>query len=329
MRRAFALVLLLCAFFAVAWVTYAQDENDGDEGEEALGPSLPWSGESPHWAPKQEFSAVQDAPFIGSTECLYCHKELKAGFLKTAHARTLIADDTILNQQGCEACHGAGGAHAVLKSRGAIFAFDWKDPAFTNNICLRCHSWLTNREEWTHTGHAKAGLKCTLCHDPHVPADTKERFMLRDSEEALCLRCHRDVGSEFTRLSRHPVQIDAANDPGARVLHCTSCHDVHRGTGPAMLAERRAQDLCLRCHVDKGGPFIYVHMGAEEGIGEGCLTCHQPHGSDSPWLTVADGRALCIQCHTDFEEHNHPMTCWTAGCHTTIHGSNASPLFFQ
>jgi DmsE family decaheme c-type cytochrome len=354
-RWVYRLLLILLGLMLV-WAAHAQSDDetsgDGDESDE-LGPTLPWEGESPHWEPKQdllliqddtkqpvwnkpglfesrpEFSAVKGAPFIGATECLYCHKELKAGYLKTAHARTLIAEDVTPDQQGCEACHGAGGAHAVLKSRGAIFAFDWKDPKYTNDICLRCHSWLTSGDEWPHTGHGRAGLKCTTCHDPHVPADTKERFMLREREEALCLTCHDDVGHDFSRLSHHPVQIDAANDPGARVLHCTSCHDLHAGTGPNMISEKRVQDLCVRCHVDKGGPFLFAHMGTEEGIGQGCLSCHAAHGSDSPWLGVMDGRSMCIQCHTDREEHNQPLTCWTTGCHTTMHGSNQSPLFFK
>jgi len=306
----------------------AQDSNEGDEGD-ALGPSLPWYAESPHWVVGQEFSAVQGAPFIGSTECLYCHPDRKAGYLKTAHARTLIADDTALEQQGCEACHGAGGAHAVLRSRGAIFAFDWQEPMYTSTICLRCHTWLTTREEWRHVPHARGGLKCTTCHDPHVPADHEQRFMLRQNEEQLCLSCHDAVGHEFSRFSSHPVQIEASLSPGPRAIHCTDCHDVHSGQGRGMLAEARVQDLCLRCHMEKGGPFRFVHMATEEGIGEGCLTCHKPHGSDSPWLGVADGRDMCITCHTDREQHNPGVTCWTAGCHSMIHGSNASPLFFK
>jgi predicted CXXCH cytochrome family protein len=94
------------------------------------------------------------------------------------------------------------------------------------------------------------------------------------------------------------------------------------------VAERRTQDLCLRCHIDKGGPFRFVHMASEEGIGEGCLTCHLPHGSDNAWLHPAEGRAQCAQCHTDRYEHFIPLTCWAAGCHVGIHGSNRSALFF-
>ena len=115
------------------------DTDSSDDQSDSKEPSLlQWAGESPHWTPGQEFSAVVGAPFIGSQECTYCHKSLKQDWLHTAHARTLLDMKLAPDQQGCEMCHGAGGAHAVLHSPGTIFAFDWKDPQATNQICLRC-----------------------------------------------------------------------------------------------------------------------------------------------------------------------------------------------
>jgi DmsE family decaheme c-type cytochrome len=333
---------LACACVAALVVYYsAQGQDDSeptldddeyaaldDEGAEDQ-PSLPWQGESPFWTYGQEFSAVTDAPFIGTAECLYCHTALKAGFMKTAHARSLNNDEMPLQRQGCEGCHGAGGAHAVLRSRGAIFAFDWKDPTKETRICLRCHEWLSTPEEWDRLSHTKAGLRCSTCHDPHVGRDHRYRFMLNADQDGLCASCHADVAHDFSRLSHHPVVIDAQNDPGARALHCTDCHDVHAGPGPRMLAERRITDLCAKCHVEKAAPFRYTHPSNDEGLGQGCLTCHLPHGSDEPWLAVAEGRAVCEQCHTDRLNHYQPLSCYAAGCHVSMHGSNRSPLFMN
>lgn len=305
------------------------EEDSGYSEDEIEGPALPWRGESPFWVYGQEFSAVADAPFIGSSECLYCHEELKAGFLRTAHARSFNDNQLAHSRQGCEACHGAGGAHAVLRSRGAIFAFDWSEPEKETRICLRCHEWLSTMEEWQKLTHAKAGIRCTTCHDPHVAQSHRLRFLLLADQDGMCASCHPDVAHDFTRFSRHPIVIDPANEPGARAMHCTDCHNVHAGKGPRMLAERRISDVCLRCHMDKGGPFRFVHMAVEEGIGQGCLLCHKPHGSDMPWLTVVEGRELCTQCHTDREQHNAGLTCYTTGCHVGLHGSNKSPLFLE
>jgi DmsE family decaheme c-type cytochrome len=214
-----------------------------------------------------------------------------------------------------------------VRSRGTIFAFDWAKPDSTNVICLRCHSWLATEKQWHDTAHASAGLRCTQCHDPHVGVDAPHGMLLVEQEDKLCVSCHARAGMDFKKFSHHPVQLDVANDPGAGAMHCTSCHNVHAGHGPEMLVTRRTQDLCLKCHMDKGGPFRFTHMATEEGIGEGCMSCHDAHGSNSAWLHKSEGNALCIQCHTDREMHFPGQTCWTSGCHNDIHGSNKHPLF--
>jgi DmsE family decaheme c-type cytochrome len=295
-----------------------------EEAAEELGSIFPWHQESPHWVPGQEFAAVRGAPFIGSAECVLCHEDYKLDFLHTAHARTLTDETVPLERQGCEMCHGAGGAHAVLRSRGAIFAFDWEDQKHADNICLRCHEWMTTEREWERTTHAKAGLTCVECHNPHQSTADQQvnQHLLLDQQDRMCAGCHADVARDFTRFSHHPVQVNAAHDPGAEGMHCTDCHDVHAGHGDAMLETRRVSDTCIKCHLDKGGPFRFVHMATEEAVGDGCTVCHAQHGSSNENLLVASGRALCMQCHADKEDHEQPLTCWAAGCHVDVHGSN-------
>jgi DmsE family decaheme c-type cytochrome len=312
-------VLTVCSALWLPRALYSQ-------GEVEKGKSLlPWSGESPHWKPGQEFSAVVGSTWIGTRECLYCHAELQTDFLATAHARSLHKAELSLDRQGCEACHGAGGGHQMLQSRGAIFAFDWKEPEHETNICLRCHEWLTTDREWQRTTHARAALRCSDCHDPHQAHDSGMRHLLLSDTNELCLKCHMNTLRDFTGFSHHPVQVDAANEPDGGVMNCTACHNVHSGHGPAMLKERRVRNLCLNCHIDKGGPFKFAHMSVDDALGESCLNCHNSHGSDNPALTIMDGRSLCLQCHTDREEHNAPTTCWTTGCHHAMHGSNNDP----
>ena len=66
-------------------------------------PLIQWNGESPNWVHGQEFSAVAGAKFIGTQECLNCHKEMRDAFVQTAHARSLSDPKAALDQQGCEA----------------------------------------------------------------------------------------------------------------------------------------------------------------------------------------------------------------------------------
>ncbi len=74
---------------------------------------------------------------------------------------------------------------------------------------------------------------------------------------------------------------------------------------------------------------------------EGCVTCHNPHGSVNTRLLIARNATLCLRCHLQQQTTvgaiyignvNHTSfllsrgTCWTAGCHEAIHGSQASNL---
>ena len=87
------------------------------------------------------------------------------------------------------------------------------------------------------------------------------------------------------------------------------------------------------------GPFVSEHAPVKTD--EGCMSCHTPHGSTNPrMLQVNNVNFLCLRCHT-------PNTKPAAGrpigpshdqsikyqacimCHTQIHGSNFSPIFFR
>ena len=79
---------------------------------------------------------------------------------------------------------------------------------------------------------------------------------------------------------------------------------------------------------------------------EGCTVCHNPHGSVNQKMLVARDANLCLRCHLEHPSTlpggtlgngtivagglNHSAgflkngTCWSAGCHEDVHGSNAS-----
>jgi predicted CXXCH cytochrome family protein len=90
-------------------------------------------------------------------------------------------------------------------------------------------------------------------------------------------------------------------------------------------------DRCVPCHTDKRGPFVFEHDMATTA--DGCLTCHQAHGSPNNKLLKLNGRGLCLQCHSDIAldpaHLSRPGNCWRAGCHADIHGSQESRVFLR
>jgi DmsE family decaheme c-type cytochrome len=144
-----------------------------------------------------------------------------------------------------------------------------------------------------------------------------------------CFACHLDKRGEFSLPNSHAVMNGH--------MSCSDCHDPHtgnaiKGSGAAMESET---ETCTKCHTAQKGPFVFKH----NAIKEGCTACHSPHGSVNAKMLVARDANLCMRCHLELmdnkpntiyaggEDHRSRMqngTCWSAGCHEAVHGSNSS-----
>src|SRR5215469_12898165 len=93
----------------------------------------------------------------------------------------------------------------------------------------------------------------------------------------MCYSCHVNIRAQFDMPSHHRINEG--------FMTCTDCHNPHgafastvgMGQNRAMLV--RAEDTeqpCFKCHIDKRGPFVFVHPSVAV---EGCQMCHYPHGS--------------------------------------------------
>ncbi|HAM52672.1 MAG TPA: hypothetical protein DCP92_18990 [Nitrospiraceae bacterium] len=118
----------------------------------------------------------------------------------------------------------------------------------------------------------------------------------------LCYTCHDK--SAFTKKDIHPP-VEAGM--------CTSCHNPHASEHKRMLLDE-TNTLCMTCHTDSafknrrhaviGHPLQAKDItrgGAKEKYKDfSCVSCHNPHSSDSMKLwrfgaTVAFD--LCEHCH--------------------------------
>jgi predicted CXXCH cytochrome family protein len=214
-----------------------------------------------------------------------------------------------------------------------------------NKVCADCH---TNIARWfpgsPHARFYKDDPKwygmtgCESCHGPgskHVAAGGGRKLIVNPGKDpASCFQCHLDVHAAFNLPQHHPVTEGKMN--------CVQCHDPHGHDimKPAGgLAMARLNQSCAQCHREQSRPVVYEH----EALREGCTVCHSPHGSINSKMLVERDMNLCLKCHAQIQgpsvgpdelfigkvPHSAFLrqgTCWSAGCHTAIHGSNINPL---
>lgn len=208
--------------------------------------------------------------------CLQCHKSKDAG--KVVHAAIGM---------GCSMCHGA--PHAEEK------------PALSLNsempeLCFACHDGAPFMSNNVHA--PVAGGMCTSCHNPHT-SDAKA--LLPDKLTDACYRCHDE--KLFTNETIHSPVADG---------QCATCHSPHSSAN-ARLLTMPTSELCAMCHPDRledGHVLAGLGYGTKHPVAGKpdpsrpghdieCISCHNPHSTDTPSLLLVDNskQALCTRCH--------------------------------
>lgn len=271
----------------------------------------------------------QSSDYVGSEVCATCHADVSKSFSSNPHHRLALMH----GGQGatCESCHGPGKAHMENPADPTLIRIFTKASAKqVDNTCLGCHAGA--HPDFERSQHAKAEVSCISCHSIHNFQN--EESLLKASEPMLCYSCHSDVKAAFAQPFHHKV------DEG--LLKCSDCHDPHGTFGDNQLRSTPAQNaICMKCHMETAGPFVFEHPVLKT---EGCASCHSPHGSPNPrLLNVANVNNLCLQCHSAINTSAFPSAVSPTGpahnqaaqyvactsCHTQIHGSNSSDIFFK
>lgn len=284
------------------------------------------------------------ATFTGSNACRLCHSPITQEFYRNPHFKSVASGKESAENTGCESCHGPASEHLANDGgKETIRAFSLLKPNEILDTCLRCHSQSLSRANIRRSVHTQNDIVCTNCHSIH--ASRAPKFLLANNKQIdLCYSCHTQVKAQFAMPFKHRVNEG--------FIQCTDCHNPH-GTLAAswrMAARPRMVDQvqgneepCLKCHIDKRGPFVFEHAAVRV---DGCETCHNPHGSTNARLLKRPVVfTICLECHTGApgfgrradpiptQSPSHNMAdpryqnCTT--CHVRIHGSNADAFFFR
>lgn len=242
--------------------------------------------------------------------CGQCHEDTVKGFQQKPHAA--------IGAAGCTSCHSGAEKHIQEGGGTNIFAFKPSDLSTQKSkACLKCHAESSSR--FMAGPHGKASLDCTTCHSVH--AAKMNLNLLKAGAAKTCYTCHEDIFAKFSLNERHRLQEG--------ILGCTTCHNPHEPQTRERLGGFK-QEACLKCHTDKGGPFLYEHGSSRV---EGCTICHDSHGSPNRhMLTYQSTADLCFSCHIfapQWHKNFSEKTTNCTSCHSTIHGSNLSKTFLR
>lgn len=203
--------------------------------------------------------------------------------------------------------------------------------------CAQCHAEVTagfstaSHAKLAVDGAAADGTGCESCHGAgslHVKAGGSKGTIINPQKSPeTCYQCHLDKRGQFSLPYAHAISSGK--------MTCTECHEPHKGkavkgTGASLHTQAES---CTECHTAQKGPFIFKHNAMKEG----CTACHNPHGSVNNKMLNAPDSNLCLQCHATGsspgmlfaggrDHAGNPVngTCWVAGCHEAVHGSNVS-----
>jgi len=227
----------------------------------------------------------------------------------------------------------AGGVPTVRADQARVNALLKKAKYVGMDVCAQCHD--KEYKEYKLSTHYRAFIKddtigaegCETCHGPgsiHVDAGggVGVGIINPKKDPEICFTCHTDKRMQFRLPYHHPVLEGK--------MSCSDCHDPHGiDVRPwTATSEQDTNEVCFKCHADKRGPFIWEH----DALKDGCTSCHQVHGSVNDKMLIARDANLCLRCHATVPDPtlgNHTGrwaegTCWSAGCHQAVHGSNFS-----
>jgi predicted CXXCH cytochrome family protein len=171
----------------------------------------------------------------------------------------------------------------------------------SESACYSCHRRITS---YAFVHEPDFVWSCLTCHD----SQAEPRYSVRYPDPKLCYKCHQEQKQK--RMGKKNYHAPYIADK------CVICHNPHASENPYRL-DKPTWLLCVSCHPDQGDgrhviaayfwgtrhrkhPTHGVPDPSRKGQELTCVSCHDPHSSDSPkFITKYDTMSfdLCMKCH--------------------------------
>jgi len=259
-----------------------------------------------------------------TSTCVGCHEGTDTLLAQTPHRLIFSPEGKRIRNSpiSCADCHPNGEKHLAEPAIGNITNPAKITSLENHKICTQCHSNPHAQDEPEFNTHSKNKVTCSTCHIVH---HSKEKHLLVSPPNDLCLSCHQEIGAKFSLVSHHPVP--------QKIILCIDCHKILEPVDKP-LSSATVNIECFSCHAEFQGPFPYEHEAVKDYTveKEGCIFCHDPHGSPNPRLLKQPVRPLCLNCHLLPKHQTAHRGIWAKRncleCHVDIHGSYTSKNLF-
>ncbi len=172
--------------------------------------------------------------------------------------------------------------------------------------CYMCHKDLVGRK---YVHNEKNPWACSSCHGYQTGKSNrsesgKSKFLFPDPIARKCFSCHKKEKKiwKSKKVQHEPFMLGK----------CNKCHNPHSSDTQGIIRES-INELCLSCHAKKAKEGHIVNAFSRKrhptsGVKDPtdpkrelrCTSCHNPHASNSSFLTQNDYKgykSLCIMCH--------------------------------
>jgi len=247
----------------------------------------------------------------------------------------------------CLVCHKAGSAYSLTKQ---FFKGDMANPFGTtveddsnSNYSHSSHEWSatddnpaagalppTNSAMKTVTAY-NGLLSCNRCHSVHqldsIPAAQKPLLRVQNSNNEMCLDCHRLRNTQSHLTGTHPVNINYTtvaknnpakfypqpvnsnpNNPTAAMklingnILCTTCHGVHYTDSNSHTFDNRTTALTGRLAPSKGYLLRTDYRNYSSSLNSPniCTNCHANKFEHNG----GNQRVVCTDCHSGHVDYD-------------------------